>query len=181
MIAIPIILALVVAFLFYVNKWPFTKKLLDRIVLKIPLVKNFVILTGLSNYIAVLKVAFDAGINIIDSLILSGTSVENVILNQVLRDIPYKIQQGQSLTNALKVTNVVPGIIMCMIATGEQSGQLGEMLGQSTTYIDTEIDNIVDLLNRLFEPILLLGIGVIVLLLALALYLPLFGAYANMG
>ena len=69
---------------------------------------------------------------------------------------------------------------MCMISTGEESGQLGETLYQSELYIDTQLEQLIELLNKLFEPVLLLVIGAIVLSLALALYLPLFQGYSNM-
>ena len=66
-----------------------------------------------------------------------------------------------------------------MIATGEQSGRLGEMLMQATKYIDKKLDDIVDTMTKMIEPLMLIVIGSIVLTLALALYLPLFGSYVD--
>ena len=131
------------------------------------------------NFIAVLKIAFDAGVPIVDSLMLANLTTQNYILHDSIKDAANKIQQGQSLSKSLKATNAIPSIIMCMISTGEQSGQLGDMFEQSSLYIDTQLERIMDTLNKLFEPILLVIIGGIVLTLALALYLPLFQSYSN--
>ena len=66
-----------------------------------------------------------------------------------------------------------------MISTGEQSGRLGDMLGQATRFIDKKLDTIIDTMTKMIEPIMLIVIGTIVLILALALYLPLFGSYLS--
>ena len=89
------------------------------------------------------------------------------------------VQQGQHLSVALRSTEAVPKMILFMIATGEQSGRLGEMLLQATRYIDKKLDDIVDTMTKMIEPLMLIVIGSIVLTLALALYLPLFGSYVD--
>ena len=68
-------------------------------------------------------------------------------------------------------------MILFMIATGEQSGRLGEMMLQATVFIDKTLDKIIDTMTKAIEPIMLIVIGGIVLVLALALYLPLFQSY----
>ena len=178
-IIIPFIFIFLGGFLYFINKWPVSKKILDKVALKIPFIKNFVIFSALSNYITVMKVSFDAGVTIINSLILANLTVQNYTLIEKFSAIPSKIQQGESLSNSLKETQIIPGIVMCMIATGEQAGQLGEVLGNASLYVDEELDRVIDLLSRLLEPCLLVVIAVIVLLLMLALYLPMFNAYSN--
>ncbi|MFH0702542.1 MAG: type II secretion system F family protein [bacterium] len=163
-----------------VLKWTITKKAIDKILLSIPVVRTFVKYVSLSNFVSVLKVSFDAGVPIIDSLLLANLTIKNFILNSAIRESTTKIQHGQSLSFALKSSNVIPGIIMCMISTGEQSGQLGNMLEHAGSYIDTEVERTLEILNKLLEPLLLVVIGGIVLILGLALYLPLFQSYSNM-
>ena len=80
---------------------------------------------------------------------------------------------------ALKTTQVMPKMILFMISTGEQSGRLGDMLAQATIYIDKKLDNIIDTMTKMVEPLMLIVIGGIVLVLALALYLPLFQSYTT--
>lgn len=164
-----------------VMKWKFSRRLIDRYLLKVPILESFVKFASLSNFISVLRVSFEAGLPIIDSLLLSNLTVENTVLNNAIRNAATNIQHGQSLSNSLKTTELIPPILMCMIATGEQSGNLGDMLEEASTYIDDELERVIELLNKASEPVLLVVIGSVVLVLALALYIPLFQSYANMS
>jgi len=176
----PLIMIGILFLFFNVTKWEFTKKILDTISLKIPLIKTFIQYTSLSNFINVLKVAFDAGIPIIDSLLLANLTINNYHVKESFVNATSMIGRGQSLTSALKATNVMPGIVLCMISTGEQAGSLGEMLEQAGFYIDIQLERIVDTISKFFEPALMVLIGGVVMILALALYLPLFKTYSNM-
>ncbi|MCK7527885.1 MAG: type II secretion system F family protein [Ignavibacteriales bacterium] len=161
-------------------EWPTTRKIIDKLVLEIPIFSNFAKLAQLSNFVSILKVSFEAGIPIFDGITLANRSITNYKLKESLKEATVKIQQGQSLSNSLKATNVVPGVVMCMVATGEESGQLSDTLEYAEIYIEKQLEYIVEILNKLFEPFLLIIIGGIVLILGLALYLPLFQSYSSM-
>lgn len=90
-----------------------------------------------------------------------------------------KVQQGMQVSQALKSTGIVPKMLLFMIATGEQSGRLGDMLEKGVNFLDRTLDAIIDTLTKMIEPIMLIVIGSIVLVMALALYLPLFQSYMN--
>ena len=124
-----------------------------------------------------MQVAYEAGIPIIDCLYLSNITLTNYTLQQKLNEATTKVQQGQHLSLALRSVDVMPKMILFMIATGEQSGRLGDMLYQATMFIDKKLDGIIDTLTKMIEPLMLIVIGSIVLVLALALYLPLFSSY----
>ena len=104
-------------------------------------------------------------------------TLTNHTLKTKVESATLKVQQGQHLSVALRSTHVMPKMILFMIATGEQSGRLGDMLLQATSYIDKKLDTIIDTMTKMIEPIMLIVIGSIVLVLALALYLPLFNSY----
>lgn len=160
-------------------KWPPTKRKIDEYSLKIPLVTDMLQFSNFSNFISVMQVAYDAGVPIVECLYLANTTLTNVILKDKISTATTKVQQGQHLSTAIRSTNVMPKMILFMIATGEQSGRLGDMLAQATNYIDKKLDTIVDTMTKMIEPIMLIVIGGIVLVLALALYLPLFGSYMS--
>lgn len=164
----------------FLFKWPVSKRKIDEFVLKVPLFNNFIKYSSLSNFVAVMQVAYDAGVPIVDCLFLSNMTVDNFVLKDAVKDASTKVQQGTHLSTALKSTNVMPNILLFMISTGEQSGKLGEMLGQAGDFIDTELERIIDALTKMIEPIMLIIVGSIVLVLALALYLPLFQSYSHM-
>ena len=126
-----------------------------------------------------MQVAYDAGVPIIECLYLANMTLTNYILKTKVESAALKVQQGQHLSVALKTTKVMPKMILFMIATGEQSGRLGDMLQKGVNFLDKTLDGIIDTLTKMIEPIMLLVIGSIVLVMALALYLPLFQSYMN--
>lgn len=162
------------AFLF---KWETSRRIIDDVTLKIPLVSDFAQFSDFANFISVMQVAYDAGVPIVDTLYLSNLTLSNYTLKDKISLATMKVQQGQHLSLALRTTKVMPKMILFMIATGEQSGRLGDMLGQAVNYIDKKLDAIVDAMTKMIEPIMLVVIGGIVLVMALALYLPLFQSY----
>ena len=126
-----------------------------------------------------MQVAYDAGVPIIECLYLANMTLTNYTLKVKIETATLKVQQGQHLSIALRSTRVMPKMILFMIATGEQSGRLGDMLLQATSFIDKKLDAIIDTMTKMIEPIMLIVIGSIVLTLALALYLPLFNSYMS--
>lgn len=176
-ILIPIIFITLFGSIYTAFAWSKTRNIIDDLVLKVPLLSALVTYSNFSNFVAVMQVAYEAGIPIIDCLYLSNITLTNHTLQIKLSETTTKVQQGQHLSLALRSVNVIPKMILFMIATGEQSGRLGDMLAQATIFIDKKLDSIIDTLTKMIEPIMLIVIGSIVLVLALALYLPLFSSY----
>ncbi len=156
-----------------------TKRPFDSFFLKVPLLSDLLKYSNYSNFLAVLQVAYEAGIPIVDCLYLANMTLENLVLKDSILRVANKVQQGIHLSTALRASNVIPSMMTFMIATGEQSGRLGELLGHCTTFIDNKLDSIIDKFTKLIEPMMMIVIGGIVLFLALALYMPLFSAYQN--
>jgi len=177
---VPIGIAAVVGTIIFLFNWTPSRWKIDELVLKIPILSDLLQFSEFSNFVAVIQVAYDAGVPIIECLYLAVMTITNHTLKVKVGQATEKVQQGQHLSAALKSTRVMPKMILFMIATGEQSGRLGEMLLQATSYIDKKLDNIIDVMTKMIEPIMLIVIGSIVLVLALALYLPLFGSYMAM-
>ena len=177
---VPLIFISIFGGISFIFKWEPSRRKIDENVLKIPLLTDLVQYSNFANFIAVLQVAYDAGVPIIECLYLSILTLTNYTLKEQVAIATGKVQQGQHLSTALRATGVMPKMILFMISTGEQSGRLGDMMGQATKFIDKKLDTIIDTMTKMIEPIMLIVIGAIVLVLALALYLPLFGSYMNM-
>lgn len=174
---VPIILGSIFGFFTFLFRWQPSKRKIDEFVLKVPLLSDLIQYSNFANFIAVMQVAYDAGVPIIECLYLSNLTLTNHTLKTKIETATLKVQQGQHLSIALRSTRVMPKMILFMIATGEQSGRLGDMLMQATAFIDKKLDAIIDTMTKMIEPIMLIVIGSIVLTLALALYLPLFNSY----
>ena len=177
---VPLIFIAFFGFFTFIFKWEPSRRKIDENVLKVPVFSDLIQYSNFSNFIAVMQVAYDAGVPIIECLYLSILTLTNYTLKEAIGIATGKVQQGQHLSTALRATGAMPKMILFMISTGEQSGRLGDMMGQATKFIDKKLDAIIDVLTKMIEPIMLIVIGSIVLVLALALYLPLFGSYMIM-
>lgn len=176
-IFIPIIFAVLIGGTMFLFKWEKSRRIIDAFTLKIPIVTDFAQYSDFANFISVMQVAYDAGVPIVDTLYLSNLTLVNYTLRDKITMATGKVQQGQHLSLALRSSQVMPKMILFMIATGEQSGRLGEMLGQAVSFIDKKLETVVDTLTKMIEPIMLIVIGGIVLVMALSLYMPLFQSY----
>ena len=176
---VPIILGSIAGFFTFIMRWQPSKRKIDEFVLKVPLLCDLIQYSNFANFVAVMQVAYDAGVPIIECLYLANVTLTNYTLKTKIETATLKVQQGQHLSIALRSTRVMPKMILFMIATGEQSGRLGDMLLQATNFIDKKLDGIIDTMTKMIEPIMLIVIGSIVLTLALALYLPLFSSYMS--
>lgn len=176
-VIIPVGIISIVGGVYYALKNETTKNKIDELLLKIPIIKDLLIAANLSNFFAVMQVAFDAGIPIIDCLYLGNITITNSLLNREMKKASRKIQTGQRLSVALKNISLIPKMMVFLIAIGEQSGRLGDMLVQNVIYIDSKLDKVIDTITKMIEPIMLIMIGSMVLFLALSLYLPIFKSY----
>ncbi len=174
---IPIFLVAFVAFWYIVYNWKPAREVFDKAVLKIPLIQNLIMYSNYSNFMSVLSVSYDAGIPVVDCLHLGVVTITNSLINDRISSAITKVSQGLQVSQALKATKIMPKMLLFMVATGEQTGRLGEMLERSVMFLDRTLDNIIDTMTKMIEPIMLLVIGSIVLVMALALYLPLFQSY----
>ena len=158
-------------------QYPPIRRTIDAIVLRIPLISDMMKFSNFSNFIAVLQVSYEAGIPIVDCLFLANLTMDNHLLKTAIMQVATKVQQGTHLSVALKSVSQVPTMMTFMIATGEQSGRLGDSLYHCVNYIDKKLDAVIDGFTKIIEPLLMVFIGVLVGFMGLALYLPLFQAY----
>ena len=176
---VPIFIIAVIAFIYMCINWKPAREVTDKAILKVPLLNNLIMYANYSNFMSVLSVSYDAGIPIVDCLHLAVITLTNSVLRNKLSSAIVKVQQGMQVSQALKSTKVMPKMLLFMVATGEQSGRLGDMLEKAVNFLDRTLDGIIDTVTKMIEPIMLLVIGSIVLVMALALYLPLFQSYMS--
>ena len=165
------------ALIYYSFKIEASKRVIDTYSLKIPLISDLLIDGNLSNFLSVLQVSYDAGIPIVECLRLAALTLDNFYLKDSVTKAIVKVQQGVHLSAALKSTNAFPSLIMFLMSAGEQSGQLGDMLSHSVIQIDKRLDDVIDRMTKMIEPIMLIVMGGIVLFMALSLYMPMFKSY----
>ncbi|MDO5307072.1 MAG: type II secretion system F family protein [bacterium] len=176
---IPLFIIAFAMFWYIIVNWEPARKVLDKILLKIPFLNSLILFSNFSNFLSVLNVSYEAGIPIVDCLHLGVVTLTNSVMRNKMSKAIIKVQQGMQVSQAFKTTGIVPKMLLFMIATGEQTGRLGDMLEKSVNYLDKTLDGVIDTMTKMIEPIMLIVIGSIVLVMALSLYLPLFQSYMS--
>lgn len=148
--------------------------LVDRYILKIPVIGQIIYLSVMARFARTLSTTFAAGVPLIEAL----TSVSGAAGNQIYADAILKVREdvstGIQLNTALKTRGIFPTLLIQMAAIGEESGALDAMLDKVATYYEEAVDNTVDSLTSLLEPLIMSVLGVLVGGLMIAMYLPIF-------
>ncbi len=156
---------------------PTGKLVQDKLLLKIPVVAPLATAIACSHFISTLHVSFSAGLPITDCIFMACQTVTNSFIRNSFDEVNLKIQAGQRLASALADAEILPAMVVIMVSTGEESGSLDEMLKHSLVHIEGEVNQKVDILMSMMEPLLLILLGGVTGVMALAIYLPLFGMY----
>jgi type II secretory pathway component PulF len=144
----------------------------DRFKIRIPVFGVLLLKIALSRFAYTFAILNRSGIPILQTLEITASTINNVHLAQSITEIMHKVREGRSLSDALKESEKFTPLVIQMVAVGESSGTLDEMLMRITEYYDIEADNAIKKMSTYIEPTLILFLGVVVLLLALAVFLP---------
>lgn len=151
---------------------PQGKYLWDRFKIRIPVFGPLFLKIALSRFAYIFVMLNRSGIPILQTLTITSSTIDNVILSQTIEGIGKKVREGSSLTDAMSTSGRFTPLVIQMLSVGESSGTLDEMLMRVTEYYDIEVENSIKKLSTYVEPTLTLFLGVVVLFLALAVFLP---------
>lgn len=171
------LLALIIfsIFLFrYLIKQPDFKYKYHNFLLKLPLVSKIIKVGNTARYARTLGILIKAGVPVLDAMITSNQVVTNIVIADALMDAKQKVKEGVNISRALKETKFFPAMSTHLIASGENSGKLEEMLTRAASYQERDIESLVATFISLFEPLMIIGMGFVVLLIVLAILLPIF-------
>jgi type II secretory pathway component PulF len=144
----------------------------DRFILSTPVFGPLFSKIYLSRFCRMLAAMVRSGISILEALTVSSATVENKVISRVILDVRDRVAEGKSLTEPMKGSRIFPPIAISMVAIGEKAGSLENMLNRVADYFDREADYTITNLTPLLEPIMVVGLGVIVLVFALGIFLP---------
>ncbi|HMW73370.1 MAG TPA: type II secretion system F family protein, partial [Cellvibrionaceae bacterium] len=148
--------------------------LIDKLMLRIPIVGKIVFESIIARYARTLSTTFAAGVPLIDALESVAGATGNIIYEQASLKVRDDVATGTQLNTSMRATRLFPSILLQMTAIGEESGALDEMLDKVATYYEESVDNQVDSLTSLLEPMIMAILGVLVGGLLVAMYLPIF-------
>ncbi len=154
---------------------------LDRVILKMPVAGEIVEKSAVARYARTLSTTFAAGVPLVDALNSVAGSTGNSVYVDAVHRIRDDVSTGQQLNFSMRSTGVFPNMVNQMVAIGEEAGALDDMLDKSATYYEEQVDNAVDNLTSLMEPIIMSVLGILVGGLIIAMYLPIFQLGAVVG
>jgi type IV pilus assembly protein PilC len=173
-------IALIFAFKKYRNSKG-GRKTTDTIALKLPVFGDLLKKTAIARFSRTLGTMIQSGVPILDSLEIVAKTSGNVVLEEIIFEVRSSIAEGQTIADPLSETDIFPGMVIQMISVGEATGALDTMLNKIADFYDDEVDNAVDALTSMLEPLLMLFLGGAIGGLVISMYLPIFQMAAAMG
>ena len=147
---------------------------LDRLALKAPIVGDLVYKSVVARFARTLATTFAAGVPLVDALVSCAGAAGNVVYYDAIMKIKDEVSSGQQLGFAMRQSGIFPSMALQMVAIGEESGALDAMLDKVATFFENEVDNAVDGLTSMMEPLIMSFLGVVIGGLVIAMYLPIF-------
>ncbi|MDH4873312.1 type II secretion system F family protein [Pseudomonas sp. BN515] len=147
---------------------------LDHAVLKLPIVGDILYKSAVARFARTLATTFAAGVPLVDALESVAGASGNVVFKNAVIKVKSDVSTGMQLNFSMRTTGVFPAMAVQMTAIGEESGALDDMLDKVASFYEQEVDNAVDGLTSLMEPMIMAVLGVLVGGLIIAMYLPIF-------
>jgi type IV pilus assembly protein PilC len=147
---------------------------LDRVFLKLPVFGPIIEKSVIARWTRTLSTMFSAGVPLVESLDSVGGAAGNYVYTKATVQIQSEVSTGISLTAAMQNTNLFPNMVTQMVAIGEEAGSIDSMLGKVADFFEAEVNDAVEALSSLLEPIIMVVLGVLIGGLVIAMYLPIF-------
>ncbi|MBV8665990.1 MAG: type II secretion system F family protein [Burkholderiaceae bacterium] len=165
------------AIYFFFQAWRRSEKIqrtMDRLLLKAPVFGDVIMKATVARWTRTLATMFAAGVPLVESLDSVGGAAGNFVYVDATKKIQTEVATGTSLTAAMQNAEVFPSMVTQMVAIGEESGALDNMLGKVADFYEEEVDEAVESLSSLMEPMIMVILGVLIGGLVVAMYLPIF-------
>ncbi len=162
---------------FLIQAWkrsPKVQMMIDRLLLKPPVLGELMKKASVARWSRTLSTTFAAGVPLVEALDSVGPASGNAVYKEATKQIQSEVNIGTSLAQAMQNTSVFPSMAVQMTGIGEESGSLDSMLSKVADYYEREVDETVDALASLIEPVIMVVLGVIIGGIVIAIYLPIF-------
>ena len=162
---------------FFFYTWKRSEKMqntMDRLMLKLPILGDIIRKATIARFARTLSTMFSAGVPLVEALDSVAGAAGNRVYYDATKRIQSEISTGTSLTVAMQNANVFPNMVLQMTAIGEESGALDSMLSKVADFFEAEVDDAVDAMSSLMEPVIMVVLGTIIGGLVVAMYMPIF-------
>ena len=178
--AIPTVFILFQAYK-YISRRPSVLWWFDRSMLYIPVVKDLVTKSCLANFSRTLSALNTAGVPILEALSISRKTISNRIFKKIIDNMYQDIQSGNPIYKVLEKEIVIPVMFTSMFRIGEETGELSQMINKLADFYEEEVTASVKTLTSIMEPLLIVFVAVIVAVILIAMYLPMFSMMDTVG
>ena len=162
---------------FFFEAWKRSEKVqmaMDRLLLRLPIFGDIIRKAVIARWSRTLSTMFAAGVPLVESLDSVGGAAGNYVYKAATKQIQGEVSTGTSLTNAMTNVNLFPNMVTQMVAIGEESGALDSMLAKVADFFEQEVDDAVEAMSSLMEPIIMVVLGTLIGGMVVAMYLPIF-------
>lgn len=157
------------------------KHFLDRLLLKLPILGPILTKAAIARYARTLATMFAAGVPLVEAMQSVSGAVGNVVYGDAVLKMRDEVASGTQLNVAMRQTKLFPNMVIQMTAIGEEAGSIDTMLGKVADFYEEDVDNAVDGLSSLMEPVIMVFLGVLIGGLVVSMYLPIFQMGDVMG
>ena len=164
----------VYTFIYFHKRSRKLRQFLDRAMLKFPIIGPILNKAAIARFARTLSTMFSAGVPLVEALESVAGATGNIVYEDAIMRIRDEVATGQRLQRAMENTGLFPNMVVQMIAVGEESGSLDTMSGKVANFYEEDVDNAVDSMSSLLEPLIMAILGVLVGGLVIAMYLPIF-------
>ncbi|MCH1908527.1 type II secretion system F family protein [Stenotrophomonas sp. Y6] len=171
----------VVGFVFALKRSPRMQHTMDRLILKVPVIGQIMHNSAIARFSRTTGVTFRAGVPLVEALGIVAGATGNKVYEEAVLHMRDDVAVGYPVNMAMKQVNVFPHMVIQMTAIGEEAGALDTMLFKVAEYFEQEVNNAVDALSSLIEPMIMVFIGVIVGGMVIGMYLPIFKLASVVG
>jgi type IV pilus assembly protein PilC len=162
------------SFIYFKKRSRAFRHFLDRMMLKVPVIGPILQKASIARYARTLSTMFAAGVPLVEAMESVAGATGNIVYEEAVLKMRDEVATGQRLQQAMENTDLFPNMVIQMIAVGEESGSLDDMSAKVADFYEEEVDNAVDNLSSLLEPMIMAILGVLVGGLVVAMYLPIF-------
>ncbi len=163
--------------IFIFKRWHRTergKHVVDKLLLKMPVIGGVIRKTAVARFTRTLGVLISSGVPILQGLDITAKTSGNMVIQYAIEKVRKSISEGKTITGPLAESGVFPSMVVQLVAVGEQTGRLAEMLGKIADFYDEEVDAAVSAMTSLIEPIVIVLMGAVIGGLLVSMYLPMF-------
>jgi type IV pilus assembly protein PilC len=169
-----VVAGIVYGFLYFHKRSRNMRRFLDRMMLKFPIIGPILVKSAIARFARTLSTMFAAGVPLVEAMQSVAGATGNIVYEEGTMRMKDEVATGQRLQRAMENSGLFPNMVVQMIAVGEESGSLDTMSGKVAEFYEAEVDNAVDSMSSLMEPMIMAVLGVLVGGMVIAMYLPIF-------